>query len=30
VVCEPRGHDPVDGALLKPQLTSGAASGIIF
>jgi proline racemase len=30
VVCEPRGHDAVVGALLTPPVTAGAASGIIF
>jgi proline racemase len=30
VVCEPRGHDAIVGALLTPPVTPGAASGIIF
>ena len=30
VVCEPRGHDAVVGALLTPPVTSGAVAGIIF
>ncbi|HUQ79508.1 MAG TPA: proline racemase family protein [Gemmatimonadaceae bacterium] len=30
VVCEPRGHDAVVGALLTPPVTPGAVSGIIF
>ena len=30
VVCEPRGHDAVVGALLTPAVTPGAAAGIIF
>ena len=30
VVCEPRGHDAVVGALLTPPVTPGAAAGIIF
>ncbi|MEJ7810014.1 MAG: proline racemase family protein [Gemmatimonadaceae bacterium] len=30
VVCEPRGHDAVVGALLTPPVSDGAAAGIIF
>jgi proline racemase len=30
VVCEPRGHDAVVGALLTPPVTAGAVAGIIF
>ncbi|MDF2770924.1 MAG: proline racemase [Geminicoccaceae bacterium] len=30
VVCEPRGHDAIVGALLTPPVTEGAAAGIIF
>lgn len=30
VVCEPRGHDAVVGALLTPPITPGAATGVIF
>jgi 4-hydroxyproline epimerase len=30
VVCEPRGHDAVVGALLTPPVTAGAAAGVIF
>lgn len=30
VVCEPRGHDAVVGALLTPPVTPGAAAGVIF
>jgi proline racemase len=30
VVCEPRGHDAVVGALLTPPVTPGAAAGIVF
>jgi 4-hydroxyproline epimerase len=30
VVCEPRGHDAIVGALLTPPVTDGAAAGIIF
>src|SRR4051794_22061838 len=30
VVCEPRGHDAIVGALLTPPVTPGAAAGIIF
>jgi 4-hydroxyproline epimerase len=30
VVCEPRGHDAVVGALLTEPVTSGAAAGVIF
>jgi 4-hydroxyproline epimerase len=30
VVCEPRGHDAIVGALLTPPVTPGAVSGIIF
>jgi proline racemase len=30
VVCEPRGHDAIVGALLTPPVTSDAAAGIIF
>ena len=30
VVCEPRGHDAVVGALLTPPVTEGAAAGVVF
>jgi len=30
VVCEPRGHSAVVGALLTPPVTPGAAAGIVF
>lgn len=30
VVCEPRGHDAIVGALLTPPVTPGAAAGVIF
>jgi len=30
VVCEPRGHDAIVGALLTPPVTPGATAGIIF
>ncbi|HEX5005193.1 MAG TPA: proline racemase family protein, partial [Gemmatimonadales bacterium] len=30
VVCEPRGHDAVVGALLTPPVTKGAEAGVIF
>lgn len=30
VVCEPRGHDAVVGALLTPPVTPGADAGVIF
>ena len=30
VVCEPRGHDAIVGALLTPPVSPGAAAGIIF
>ena len=30
VVCEPRGHSAIVGALLTPPVTSGALAGIIF
>ena len=30
VVCEPRGHDAIVGALLTPSVTPGAVAGIIF
>lgn len=30
VVCEPRGHDAVVGALLTPPVTEGAATGVVF
>ena len=30
VVCEPRGHDAMVGALLTPPVTGGAAAGVIF
>jgi proline racemase len=30
VVCEPRGHQAVVGALLTPAVTPGAAAGVIF
>jgi proline racemase len=30
VVCEPRGHDAVVGALLTPPVGSGSAAGVIF
>ena len=30
VVCEPRGHDAVVGALLTPPVSPGAAAGVIF
>ena len=30
VVCEPRGHDAIVGALLTPPVTAGAVAGIIF
>jgi proline racemase len=30
VVCEPRGHDAIVGALLTPPVTQGAAAGVVF
>ncbi|MEP6732461.1 MAG: proline racemase family protein [bacterium] len=30
VVCEPRGHDAVVGALLTPPINEGSAAGIVF
>src|SRR5687767_7600548 len=30
VVCEPRGHDAIVGALLTPPVTPGATAGIVF
>lgn len=30
VVCEPRGHDAVVGALLTPAVEAGSAAGVIF
>jgi proline racemase len=30
VVCEPRGHDAMVGALLTPPVSEGAAAGVIF
>lgn len=30
VVCEPRGHDAIVGALLTPPVTPGAAAGVVF
>src|SRR4029077_4935034 len=30
VVCEPRGHDAVVGALLTPPVDPGSAAGVIF
>ena len=30
VVCEPRGHSAIVGALLTPPVTTGAAAGLIF
>ena len=30
VVCEPRGHDAMVGALLTPPVASGSAAGVIF
>jgi proline racemase len=30
VVCEPRGHDAIVGALLTPPVSPGSAAGIIF
>jgi len=30
VVCEPRGHDAVVGALLTPPVEPGSASGVVF
>jgi 4-hydroxyproline epimerase len=30
VVCEPRGHDAVVGALLTPPVVSGSVAGVIF
>lgn len=30
VVCEPRGHDAMVGALLTPPVTPGATAGVIF
>jgi 4-hydroxyproline epimerase len=30
VVCEPRGHEAMVGALLTPPVTAGAAAGVIF
>ena len=30
VVCEPRGHAAIVGALLTPPVTAGAAAGIVF
>jgi proline racemase len=30
VVCEPRGHDAMVGALLTPPVTDGAVAGVVF
>jgi 4-hydroxyproline epimerase len=30
VVCEPRGHDAVVGALLTPPVAAGSAAGVVF
>lgn len=30
VVCEPRGHDAIVGALLTPAVAAGSAAGVIF
>ena len=30
IICEPRGHDAVVGALLTPPVSAGAAAGIVF
>jgi proline racemase len=30
VVCEPRGHDAMVGALLTPPISSGAAAGVVY
>ena len=30
VVCEPRGHDAIVGALLTPPVSEGATAGIVF
>jgi 4-hydroxyproline epimerase len=30
VVCEPRGHDAIVGALLTPPVSAGAVAGVIF
>jgi 4-hydroxyproline epimerase len=30
VICEPRGHDALVGALLTPPVASGSAAGVIF
>jgi proline racemase len=30
VVCEPRGHDAIVGALITPPVSPGAAAGVIF
>lgn len=30
VVCEPRGHDAIVGALLTPPISAGAIAGIVF
>lgn len=30
VVCEPRGHDAIVGALLTPPVSAGSAAGIVF
>src|SRR5262249_50371966 len=30
VVCEPRGHDAVVGALLTPPVSEGALAGVVF
>jgi proline racemase len=30
VVCEPRGHDAIVGALLTPPVTPGAVAGVVF
>jgi len=30
VVCEPRGHDAMVGALLTPPVSAGAAAGVVF
>ena len=30
VVCEPRGHDAVVGALLTPPVNAGSAAGVVF
>jgi proline racemase len=30
VVCEPRGHDAIDGALLTPPVHEGSLAGVVF